>query len=171
MMFDASNLKNCRLAKKLTQKQLSEMLGITQQAYAQYESGKRTPKLDTLRRIAKALDVDWTELVPVEQQSELIINDLKSELRSGGPWVELTTDQAVEVGFVNRDPQARIKYFYGRIAAVYNSLNTDGKLAAARGMFNNLDESKLTEVLAYMKKLADTPQYQNIKPDPDDTNQ
>ena len=37
-------LKNLRLESKLTQKQVAEHLGMSQQSYALWESGKRHPK-------------------------------------------------------------------------------------------------------------------------------
>lgn len=40
----------------LSQRELAELCGTTQSAIARFESGKRPPKLDTLIRIAEALD-------------------------------------------------------------------------------------------------------------------
>ena len=50
-------LKNCRIEKKLSQKALGEKLGMPQQMIAQYESDKRKPKIETLKRISSALGV------------------------------------------------------------------------------------------------------------------
>ena len=49
------NILKYRKANKLTQKQLAEKCKMTQQQIAQYETGKRIPKIDTLVRIAIAL--------------------------------------------------------------------------------------------------------------------
>ena len=57
------NIKRIRKEKGLTQKQLAEMLGVTQQMIGTYENNKRTPKLDTALKIAKALDVDVLDLL------------------------------------------------------------------------------------------------------------
>lgn len=56
-------IKHARTKKGLTQKQLGEKLGSTQQMIAQYESGKHTPKIDTLNHIAEALDVSLADLL------------------------------------------------------------------------------------------------------------
>lgn len=40
----------------LSQRELAELCGTTQSAIARFESGTRPPKLDTLIRIAEALD-------------------------------------------------------------------------------------------------------------------
>ena len=50
----------------LTQKELGERMGISDASIAQYESGKRNPKLATLNRIASALEVPTEELVDLE---------------------------------------------------------------------------------------------------------
>lgn len=42
----------------LSQRELAELCGTTQSAIARFESGARPPKLDTLIRIAEALDCE-----------------------------------------------------------------------------------------------------------------
>ena len=54
----------CRIENKMTQKQLAEKAGMADSAIRKYESGRVTPKFDTLNRIAAALDVPWTTLYP-----------------------------------------------------------------------------------------------------------
>lgn len=41
----SNNLKELRHKEKMTQKEVSEILGITVRAYQNYESGRRTPSL------------------------------------------------------------------------------------------------------------------------------
>lgn len=50
-------LKQTRLEKGLTQKEVAETIGISYQNYQQWERGTRNPKENTLENIAKALDV------------------------------------------------------------------------------------------------------------------
>jgi transcriptional regulator with XRE-family HTH domain len=47
-----------RKANGLSQKELAELTGTTQSAIARLESGGRPPRIDTLLRIAEALDVE-----------------------------------------------------------------------------------------------------------------
>lgn len=42
----------------LSQRELADLCGTTQSAIARFESGSRPPKLDTLLRIAAALDCE-----------------------------------------------------------------------------------------------------------------
>lgn len=47
-----------RLAWDLSQKELAELCGTTQSAIARLEAGRRPPRIDTLERVAKALDCE-----------------------------------------------------------------------------------------------------------------
>lgn len=49
----AKNLTTMRMDKDLTQKEVSEILGIAQTTYAGYETGKNEPDVNTLIKLAK----------------------------------------------------------------------------------------------------------------------
>ena len=57
-------IKIARKKSNLTQKNVSQRLGISQGAYAQYEQGTRIPKPETLQRIADAIGCDVMEIMP-----------------------------------------------------------------------------------------------------------
>jgi predicted transcriptional regulator len=64
----ADRVAQQRVAKGLSQRQLAELVGTTQSAIARLERGGRPPRIDTLLRIAEALDCDLVvELVPHDQ--------------------------------------------------------------------------------------------------------
>jgi transcriptional regulator with XRE-family HTH domain len=52
-----------RTARRLTQAELADLCGTTQSAVARIESGVRPPRIDTLRRIAVALDCELAVLL------------------------------------------------------------------------------------------------------------
>ena len=56
-------IRQLRLDKGLTQKQLGDMCGIADSNIRKYETGRQNPKIDTLEKIAKALDIEITELI------------------------------------------------------------------------------------------------------------
>ncbi|MDQ2621669.1 MAG: helix-turn-helix domain-containing protein [Actinomycetota bacterium] len=54
-----------RLAWDLSQKELADLCGTTQSAIARIEAGRRPPRIDTLERVATALDCELSiELRP-----------------------------------------------------------------------------------------------------------
>ena len=59
----AEKIRKIREEKGMTQKQVAAIMGISQQAYSQYESGAREPKPETMGRIAIALGVDIHDLL------------------------------------------------------------------------------------------------------------
>lgn len=50
-------LRAARKSKGLTQKEMGERVGITESAYSRYESGKQNLTLDTLQKVAEAMEV------------------------------------------------------------------------------------------------------------------
>jgi predicted transcriptional regulator len=65
----ATELAERRAARGLSQRELANLVGTTQSAIARLESGGRPPRIDTLLRIADALDCDLqVELIPREGQ-------------------------------------------------------------------------------------------------------
>ena len=94
----ADNIKHARIEKKLTQKEMAQRLGISQQAYSQYENDKRRPKLETLQKIADALGCSIEALFVYDPE-----DDYKSPPWRVGPGLELHTtplnDAVVEIDF------------------------------------------------------------------------
>jgi transcriptional regulator with XRE-family HTH domain len=54
----AAALIHLRLAKGLTQEQLADLLGTKQESIARLERGKSLPTLNTVRKVANALDAE-----------------------------------------------------------------------------------------------------------------
>src|ERR671919_908283 len=60
-----------RVEQGLSQRELAELTGTTQSAIARLERGGRPPRIDTLLRIAEALDCDLSvELRPRDRRPE-----------------------------------------------------------------------------------------------------
>lgn len=61
----ADKVSERRVAMNMSQRRLAELCGTTQSAIARLERGGRPPRIDTLLRIAEALDCDLVvELSP-----------------------------------------------------------------------------------------------------------
>jgi transcriptional regulator with XRE-family HTH domain len=53
-------LVSARIESELTQRDLAQRLGVKQSALARWEAGQTMPTLDTLFRVAKTLNLDFT---------------------------------------------------------------------------------------------------------------
>lgn len=94
----AKKIKKVREAKGMTQKQVAALMGISQQAYGQYESGTREPKPETIKKIAKALECKPYDLYP---------DDLKEDA------IRFFIVRGLNASFSEDDPQ--LMEMYGRI--------------------------------------------------------
>lgn len=67
----AGEVAERRTERGLSQRELAQLVGTTQSAIARLESGGRPPRIDTLLRIADALECDLhVELIPREHPTE-----------------------------------------------------------------------------------------------------
>lgn len=71
------NLKEVRTSKKITQVELEEKTGISQQMISRYESGEHYPQIDTAKVIADALGVTLDELVILKANHDRVGERLK----------------------------------------------------------------------------------------------
>ena len=62
-MAIGENIRKIRKEKKLTQKELGKLCGMSEAQIGQYENGLRNPKMETLKKIAKALKVSSFDLI------------------------------------------------------------------------------------------------------------
>lgn len=69
-------IRAARKSAGLTQTQLAEKSGVASISIHQYESGKRQPRIEQLKKIAVALGIRWYELLPDDQQGDAIVEDV-----------------------------------------------------------------------------------------------
>lgn len=65
-----NQLKYYRNIHKLSQEELAEKIGISRQAYSNYEQGIREPNLDILRRLCIIFDCTADKLLEIETVAE-----------------------------------------------------------------------------------------------------
>ena len=59
-------LKHIRIDADMTQIEVAERVGISQQMYWMIENGERRPSVETAKKIAAVLGFNWTEFFPDE---------------------------------------------------------------------------------------------------------
>ena len=65
---DGNKLRDIRIAKFLSQRQLAEKAGVTHSTINRLELGKQTAQGQTIRFLAAALDIDPGEIVVSSQK-------------------------------------------------------------------------------------------------------
>lgn len=129
----------------LSQKELGKILEVSQQHIAQYESGKRTPKLDTIQKIAIALNVN--------------INDLLESPLDDSPLYQTFKDASISdspIGrqFINAELTTQVDDWQQidiELVKTFKKLNEPGKAIAIERI------EELTEIPRYTQKEKNAP--------------
>ena len=117
-------IRKYRKAAGLTQKELGERSGIAEPTIRKYESNRLRPKIETLQKIASALDVNWLDLFYAETEEQM------QEARTVQlyNYVGLSTKEAKEL---SRDESKKEKLFQV-IQDDVKKLNQAGIIAAGQ---------------------------------------
>lgn len=70
------NIKRIRKEKGLTQKKLGELCGINEANIRKYELGKANPKIETIEKIAKALETTTDELRGIKKDIAYNVDEI-----------------------------------------------------------------------------------------------
>lgn len=80
-MTVGENIRKFRKARGLTQKQLGELCGIKEANVRKYELNKANPKVETINRIASALNVSTIDIMGLEYfDSVTDLDNIRSEI-------------------------------------------------------------------------------------------
>ena len=74
------SLKQLRLDRGLTQKEMAQFLDCTQVTYFRYESGEREPTIDQLKKLSDFFGVSIDRLLDHEQKEALDLSRYEIEL-------------------------------------------------------------------------------------------
>lgn len=133
-MTIGENIKRFRKERGLTQKQLGEKCGIDEANLRKYELNKQSPRIETLRKIAYALDVYTYDLL----YDEITVADKKTQEIS-----------EVSMKFINRgclDMPDNDEVVNEILLRNFNRLNNSGKKEACKRV------GELTEIPRYTQK-------------------
>lgn len=145
-MSIGENIRRARIEKGITQRELGERLGgISQQQIGQWENGNKNPKLETVHRIANALQVDISEIYTdfaifknrVVENSPALSTAKRIGILEDDLFEDLEQRHIVEELDITEDKQ--------ELLFEYNKLNTDGQKEARKRV------QELTEIPRYTK--------------------
>lgn len=148
----AESIRQARTAKNMTQKEAASALGISQQAYSQYESGKRRPKMDTIVKIADALGVQPQELIHDE------VIELYNRTIYNLPKGRFPVEKAIAAAKATEE-----------FVTMANDLEQSMRKNELEKIFLSLNEAGQLTALERLRELSEIPRYQAAKtgiPDP-----
>lgn len=148
-------IKKARKSAGMTQLELSKKLNIPFQSVSQWERDIRNPKVETLQRIADALDVFWVDLVPEDKQGEAIAENVERNIKNTPELPETTAYAIEELLFYAGEATGRYRGLREglgpeafEITKLLVRLNSDGKQKA----------------IERIKELTEIPRYQTQRP-------
>jgi hypothetical protein len=147
-------IRKIRIEKGMTQKEIAEKCGINDANIRKYESGRQNPKIDTIEKIAKALDVEVSELLfeksEIIEQLKNVLNtnaieaiktthQLDEDTRNGKiTWREATPDEVLQMSVDSAN------YLRNDTISKYDSLNDTGKQKANEYITDLSEQEKYT---------------------------
>lgn len=75
-----NNIKRIREEKGMTQKELGVLCGMSESQIGQYENGYRSPKFETVLKIANALEVSYNLLIEPYNDSTFVCDKLDESI-------------------------------------------------------------------------------------------
>ncbi len=120
-------IKEARQERGLSQEELAQIINSTKSAISRYESGKRQPRIEQLKSIASALDVDVNWLMngyTLEQRDQVWKEKVSRRFEEADAW----------------------KKGKDRLNVAFDSLNTSGQQEAVKRV------EELTEVPRYRRQ-------------------
>ena len=109
----AETLRNLRINKELSQRELAERVYVTRSTVARWESGSRLPDAVMISRLAKCLDTDVNILLSAAVESDdalnvIMVDDRKIFFAGALPILEEVMPNAIITGFTR--PSEAIEY-------------------------------------------------------------
>ena len=139
-MIINERIKNTRKEKGISQKELGELLGVSQQMIGQWEKTGTNLTLETIQRIASALEVSLAELTnTVEDIAKFSSSAMIGAAENIG---ETIIDIPKSMQILSKDEQI--------LTSDYRKLNNTGKEEARKRV------NELTEIPRYTKKDSDS---------------
>ena len=128
IMTTGARIKAARKKAGMTQDDLGAKLGVSGSMIAQYETGKRKPKIETLKKIADALKVDTYLDLYGDSDSKDVAAHIKEGIKIGTAMKSGLTREAFlaeyqEYGYIFDSVEKRL-------VSAFNKLNFNGRTLA-----------------------------------------
>ena len=152
----AENLKNIRKERGFSQKEIAEKLGVSQPNYAQYETGKRNPKFETVKKIAAALGIDvynpliTGDMTPREAMQILRAVEAKQYLQNSENLADIEQKIAHRI-----DEIESMKKNKHNVDTMIDSLRLRGAIDENLSLLNTEGQKKALEYVEMLVKIRE----------------
>ena len=102
-MSFGESIKRRRLELGLTQRAVGERMGVSDVMIRLYEADQRHPKLQTAERFAKALDMDFSDVVGTSPDT---LSAYDKAVYNIGKKVMVIVEEACDISGISLDPEA-----------------------------------------------------------------
>lgn len=131
-MTIGEKIRELRKEKDISQKELGILLGVSQQTVGQYETSPHEPKIETLRKIASALEVKLSDLLEAEQ----IMNPYTTKNKTINHTFPISSSKIDDTNLLEKE-----------LTTYFSFLNQKGKSEAIKRI------KKLSELPMYNDKI------------------
>lgn len=117
-----TRLKQLRESKNLTQKNLAEILNLTQSTIAYYETGQKLPTIDNLLAIANFFSVSTDYLLGINEYTDKYSSNVKPEViekDSNNLNKLLNKDYSKLISYFERLDNENQEYIIGKMIELY----------------------------------------------------
>ena len=152
-MTTGQRIRAARKAAGLTQAELAKILNIPFQGISQWERDVRNPKYKTLQNLANALGVEWTDLVPEEEQGN-VVRDHAREVLGAADKAVAAIEQEIEESCLQTD-------------AIVALISLCVEPTTSKKLINNflaLNSAGQEKAVERVEELTEIPKYQAQKP-------
>lgn len=129
VLFNA-RLKELRVYKGLTQKELAQSLNLTQSTIAYYENGKKLPTVETILSLAKFFNVSTDFLLGLSNSHSPIENTMQcnSNVSPNFQLLPLTIDHKKLIRYFDRLNQENKEFIIGKMIEIYRHQLPDDEI-------------------------------------------
>ena len=127
----SKNLKYYRLRSSMTKKELAEKSDLTPMAISNYESGARTPSMETLKKLAAALKVNVSDFLAVRNTNLVFAH---------GEFRKLSTLSESKQDYVRESVEEYFSRFYTAVELLGGEVLPDAPKCHSLPMTGNIEE-------------------------------
>ena len=132
-----TNIRQIRKARGLTQKQLADMIDVSESIISQYENGRKSPSNETLLKLGEALDCSVSDILDDRKAFNFALSTLERDLIQKYRALDERGRRVVEAVI---DAQSAIDLNEYRMVARSGHKLTPDQMEDARRVIEAMDE-------------------------------